>query len=149
MLLNLHVYSFTHRETKTVFYKLFENPKHYKNKCFNLLNSDLIMHFRLNSHGSRPGAAVISTGQLCISNSHNQNGTMTNIQARQLHILWREKEEKRKEKKTRVKDNTRPTAAFPPAPFSILLGLSSSRYKDPFVKKVLFCHISKVFAEKN
>lgn len=149
MLLDLHVYSFAHRETKQVFLnKLIDNTKHYRNKCFSLLNSDSIMYFRLSSHGSRPGADAISTGHLCSFNSHDKNGTMTNIQARQLLILWRKKEE-RERKKQQVKDNTRPTAAFPPAPFSILLSLSSSRYKDPFVRKILFCRISKVFAEKN
>lgn len=101
------------------------------------------MYFRLRSHGSCPGAVAISTCHLCSASPHNQNGAMTNAQALQHLTLWR------KNKKQQVRDNTRPTAAFPPAPFSILLSPSSSRYKDPFVRKILFCRSSKVVAERN
>lgn len=102
MLVNHHIYSFTVKETEQVFFlhKFSDNTKHYKNKCTNLLNSVLIMFFRLRSRGSCPGAVAVSTCQLCSANPHNQNGTMTNARALQRLYSVKKKQKNSRSKTT-------------------------------------------------
>lgn len=57
-----------------------------------MLNLDLLVYFRLHSHGSGPTVFGVSLGQPCSINPHSQDCTMTNIcrnQALQLLIKTR------------------------------------------------------------